>query len=46
MKDQTINDVFNLDFGEQARREYVGGKWTRGKMEDKEDGKSFAIAFF
>lgn len=33
LKDNTLNDVFNLDYGEAADREYVGGKWTRTKIE-------------
>lgn len=34
IKDTTLNDVFNLDYGEQAEREYIGGQWTRTKTED------------
>jgi len=26
--DKSLNDVFNLEFGESAERAYVGGKWT------------------
>ena len=29
LKDGTINDVFNLDYGEEAERTSVGGKWER-----------------
>jgi hypothetical protein len=29
IKDKTLNDVFDLDYGEQATREFIGGKWTR-----------------
>lgn len=29
IKDKTLNDVFNLDYGEQAKRAYIGGQWTR-----------------
>ena len=33
MKDKTLNDVFNLDYGEQAERTYIGGAWTRKNTE-------------
>jgi len=36
IRDKTLNDVFNLDYGEQAKREFIGGQWTRTKMEDEE----------
>lgn len=29
IKDRTLNDVFNLDYGEQAEREFIGGQWIR-----------------
>jgi hypothetical protein len=39
--DTTLNEVFNLDYGEGAQREYVGGEWTRYALEeDDEDEKS------
>ena len=38
LKDKTLNDVFNLDYGESAEREFLGGKWTRTKMEDDDHG--------
>jgi hypothetical protein len=28
LSDPTLNDVFDLDYGESAEREFVGGKWT------------------
>jgi hypothetical protein len=34
IKDKTLNDVFNLDYGEQAKREFIRGQWTRTKTED------------
>ena len=37
IKDKTLNDVFNLDYGEQAEREYIGGPWTRSQIEDNEE---------
>ncbi len=35
LKDKTLNEVFNLDYGQAADREFIGGKWT--KMEYDED---------
>jgi Domain of unknown function (DUF4262) len=37
IKDKTLNDIFNLDYGEQAEREYIGGHWTRTQTEDDEE---------
>lgn len=31
IRDNSLNDVFNLDYGEQAVRDNIGGKWTRTK---------------
>lgn len=31
LKDLTLNEVFNLDYGEAADRSYVGDKWIRGR---------------
>jgi hypothetical protein len=39
-KDKTINDIFNLDYGEQAEREFIGGKWTRSKSIEESNGYS------
>lgn len=33
IKDKTLNDVFYLDYGEAAEREYIGGPWTKSKVE-------------
>jgi hypothetical protein len=36
-KDNTLNEVFDLEYGEGAEREFIGGQWTRTKTEsDKE----------
>lgn len=32
LRDKTLNDVFNLGYGDAADREYVGGRWTRSKV--------------
>lgn len=37
VKDKTLNEVFDLEYGEEAEREFVGGKWTRYKMEDVDE---------
>jgi hypothetical protein len=37
LKDKTLNDVFNLDYGEQAKREVVGGLWTRTQTEARDE---------
>jgi hypothetical protein len=29
LRDKTINDVFNLDYGEAAERKFIGNKWIR-----------------
>jgi hypothetical protein len=31
LRDKSLNDVFNLDYGEQAARERIGGKWERSR---------------
>jgi hypothetical protein len=41
LKDITLNEVFNLDYGESADRSYVD-KWIRGKEYSEEDGNEFA----
>jgi len=35
----TLNEVFDLEFGEEAERDFVGGKWTRNKVkyDDKKE---------
>jgi Domain of unknown function (DUF4262) len=36
-RDITLNEVFNLDYGEAADRLHIGGEWTRGKEEAIDD---------
>jgi len=36
LRDQTLNSVFNLDYGEHAEREFIGGEWVRGKISNEE----------
>jgi Domain of unknown function (DUF4262) len=37
LKDKTLNEVFNLEYGESADREEIGGLWTRTKNEEELD---------
>lgn len=37
LRDKTLNELFNLGYGEEAQRESVGGKWTRNKVEQQEE---------
>jgi hypothetical protein len=37
LRDKTLNDVFDLDYGEAADRESIGGQWTRSKVENEEE---------
>lgn len=34
-RDKTLNDIFNLDYGEAANRNSIGDKWERGYIEDE-----------
>ena len=36
-RDKTLNEVFDLEYGEEAEREIVGGEWTRNKIENDDD---------
>ena len=36
-RDRTLNEIFNLEYGEEAERELVGGRWTRNKTEEPDD---------
>ena len=42
LRDNTVNEVFNLEFGEQAERGFIGDKWIRNKFkyddEEIDDG--------
>jgi len=33
IKDKTLNEVFDLDYGQAADREFIGGQWTKTKVE-------------
>ena len=32
-RDKTLNEVFDLEYGEEAERNFIGGQWTRNKVE-------------
>lgn len=36
-KDKTLNEVFDLEYGEEAKREFVGGQWKRNYIEEDEE---------
>jgi len=36
VRDKTLNDVFDLDYGYALEREFIGGGWTKSKLEDEE----------
>lgn len=35
LRDNTLNEVFDLNYGERAEREFIGGPWTRTKFEEE-----------
>jgi hypothetical protein len=37
LRDPTLNELFNLDYGEAADRSQVGDRWTRSKVEEEDD---------
>jgi hypothetical protein len=37
IRDKTLNEIFDLDYGEEAERESIGGRWTRNKLEEYND---------
>lgn len=36
VRDKTLNEVFDLDYGEEAQREFIGAEWKRTVMQDGE----------
>lgn len=36
LRDPTLNDLFNLDYGESAERSFIGDKWIRGRVQTGE----------
>lgn len=37
IKDRTLNEVFDLDYGEEAEREFVGGEWITNIVEYEDE---------
>jgi hypothetical protein len=37
LEDPTLNELFNLDYGEAANRSHLGEQWTRSKVEEEKD---------
>lgn len=37
LRDNTLNEVFDLEYGEEARREFISGQWARTETEDDEE---------
>jgi hypothetical protein len=37
LRDKTLNEIFNLDYGQAAERDSVGGKWIRSNFASDED---------
>ena len=35
LKDKTLNEIFDLEYGEEAERDFIGGKWKRNKIENE-----------
>jgi hypothetical protein len=36
-RDKTLNEVFDLDYGYSMDRDFIGGKWTKIKLENDEE---------
>lgn len=37
LKDKTLNEVFDLEYGEEAERKFLGDKWVRDILEYDDD---------
>lgn len=37
LRDFTLNQIFDLEYGEEAKRDFVGGEWTRAVIENSDD---------
>lgn len=35
-KDSTLNEIFDLEYGEEAEHDTIGGKWRRNRIDDEE----------
>ena len=36
-RDRTLNEVSDLEYGHSMEREFIGGEWTKRKLEDNEE---------
>ena len=36
LRDKTLNEIFDLEYGEEAERGFIGGKWKRNKIESED----------
>jgi hypothetical protein len=36
-RDSTLNEVFDLEYGEEAERDFIGGQWTRKKFDPDDE---------
>lgn len=36
LRDNTLNEVFDLEYGQSAERDFPGGRWTKTKLEDED----------
>ena len=39
IRDRTLNEVFDLNYGYSMDRDFIGGEWTKTKLEEEEDGE-------
>lgn len=37
LSDETLNEIFDLEYGEEAERDFIGDKWVRNKFEYNDD---------
>jgi hypothetical protein len=37
IKDKTLNEVFDLEYGQAAAREFIGGKWIRENVDSADE---------
>ena len=35
LRDETLNELFDLEYGEEAERDFIGDKWRRNKFENE-----------
>jgi len=33
LRDETLNDVFDIEYGEEATRSFIEDKWSRSEIE-------------